>query len=105
MKKLINNVPDYDIVMHHQISADEFAVVVARRVEAKSIEYAACRTQPKRQIALTPNYEANGYGLLTSPLTAAGLGDLLQWTDRKTAISRFAALSGTPVRRIGLVEP
>ena len=88
MKKLINNAPEYDVVMHHRLAQDEFAIVVAR-----DGAYAVCKTQPRRQIALMPNYEANGYGLLTSPLTSAGLGDLLQWTNRETAIERFCKLA------------
>lgn len=91
MKKLICNIPDYDIVMHHQTGRDEHAVLLA-----KDGAYAACKTQPQRRIAMTPNYQANGYGLLSGPLTSAGLGDLLQWTDRSSAIERFRKLASLP---------
>lgn len=102
MKKLINNLPDYDVVMHHQTGRDEHAVLLAR-----GGVYAVCKTQPQRRIATTPNYQANGYGLLSGPLTAAGLGDLLQWTDRDAAIERFGKLANLPsgVRLLHTTDP
>ena len=98
MKNLINSIPDYVIVMHHQLSCDEHAILLA-----KGDVYSVCKTQPTRQLAMAPNYVAKGYGLLTSPLTSDGLADLLQWADRDTAVARFRLLAGLPAASIRLV--
>lgn len=98
MEKLINSIPDYVVVMHRELGCDEHAILLA-----KGGVYSVCKTQPTRLLAMSPNYVAQGHGLLTSPLTSAGLADLLQWADRDTAISRFRALAGLPATNITLV--
>ncbi|WP_126447944.1 hypothetical protein [Sulfuricystis multivorans] len=91
MKKLVKNFPEYDFVIYHELGYDEYAVMLE-----KNGAYSVCRMQPKRLIAMSPNYQANGYGLLSGPLTRAGLADLLQWTDRDTASERYRLLAGLP---------
>lgn len=95
MKKLISNLPEYTFVMHQQLGPDEHAVLLG-----KDGAYSVCKMQPKRLIAMSPNYQADGYGLLSGPLTRAGLADLLQWTNRDTASDRYRLLAGLPANVI-----
>lgn len=87
MKK--KRIPEYNVVMHAQLGPDKYAVLVS-----VGQSYAVCCTQPKREIATSPNYAAGGNGMISAPLTLAGMRDLLQWTDRQTAVDRYAALLG-----------
>jgi len=91
MKKLINFVPNYDVVMHHQVREGEHAVLLAA-----GGHYSVCQTQPERMLATAPNYDAGGRGLLSAPLSAKGLAHLLQWVDRNTALARFREMAGLP---------
>ncbi len=76
----------YDLVMHRRVADDEHVVMLCDRTS-----YAVCRVFPNRQISTSPNFHVSGgTGLLNAPLTPAGLRELLHWTDRKTALSRFS---------------
>lgn len=86
--------PEYDVVMHAQLGPDRHAVMLS-----VGDRYAVCCTHPRRAIATSANYAAGGNGLISAPLTLAGVADLLQWTDRKTALDRYQVLVG---RRGGL---
>lgn len=97
MKKLMSTFPEYDFLMHHELAQDEHVTLLG-----KGEEYAVCTIQPRRMIAMSPNYLANGNGLLTGPLTRAGLTDLLQWTDRATATQRFRDLAKLPANVVAL---
>ncbi len=98
MKKLISTLPEYAFIMHQQIGPDEHAVLLGREKT-----YAAVTMQPKRLVAMSPNYQADGHGLLSGPLTKDGLEDLLQWTDRETAVVRFYTLAGLPGQSLTLL--
>lgn len=87
MKK--KSCPEYSVVMHAQLGPDKHAVMVSL-----DKRYAVCCTHPKRAIATAPNYAAKGNGMISAPLSLEGMGDLLQWTDRKTALDRYNALLG-----------
>ena len=97
MKKLISNLPHYHFVNFHQTGADEFVVLL--REEDR---YAVCKLQPKRLIAMSPNYQAAGYGLLSGPANAAGLVDILQWTDEHEALERYLGLANLPANVVPL---
>lgn len=98
MKKLISTLPEYAFLMSHSTGPDNYAVMLS-----KNGAYSVCQMQPRRRIALSPNYQANGHGLLTAPLTSAGLADLLQWTDYGNASARFRTLANLPKNVITLV--
>lgn len=90
---LVGAVSPYDLVMHHQVTVDEYIVMVCDQTR-----YAVCRIFPSRKICTSPNFHiSNDNGLLGAPLSAEGLRELLQWIDRKTAIDRFVKLSKNPV--------
>ncbi len=97
MKKLINSLPHYQFVNYHQTGADEF-VALLREDE----RYAVCKLQPKRLIAMSPNYQAAGYGLLSGPANPAGLVDILQWTDEHEALERYLGLANLPANVVPL---
>src|SRR5574338_235538 len=99
MKKLITALPEYEFVMHHQLGPDEHVVIVK-----KDGAYAVCKMQPRRSIAMSPNYQVGGYGLLTAPLTPPGLTELLQWADFNEATSRFRNLAGLPANVSSLLR-
>ena len=67
MKKLISNLSHYHFVNFHQTGADEFVVLLR-----EDDRYAVCKLQPRRLIAMSPNYQAAGYGLLSGPASPAG---------------------------------
>lgn len=98
MKKLINALPEYEFVMHHQLGSDEHAVLLR-----KDGAYSVCKMQPRRLIAMSPNYQAGGYGLLTAPLTRPGLNDLLQWASYDEATVRFRKMANLPINVISLL--
>lgn len=98
MKKLINALPEYEFVMHHQLGSDEHAVLLR-----KDDAYSVCKMQPRRLIAMSPNYQAGGYGLLTAPLTRPGLNDLLQWGGYEEATVRFRKMANLPGNVISLL--
>lgn len=75
--------------MHEQLGPDKHAVMVS-----VGNQYAVCYTHPKRSYATSPNFAAAGHGMISAPLTLAGMSDLLQWTDRKTALDRYNGLIG-----------
>jgi hypothetical protein len=78
----------FDLVMHRKVGDDEHVVMVSDRVA-----YAVCRVFPARQICTSPNFHVpDSNGLLNAPLSAEGLGELLHWIDRKTALARFSSL-------------
>lgn len=97
MNKLIPTLPEYAFLMFHSIGHDNYAVMLS-----KDGAYSVCQMQPRRRIALSPNYQANGYGLLTGPLSSAGLADLLQWTDYDCATARFRTMADLPANVVTL---
>ena len=98
MKKIIHALPDYEFVMHHPIGTDEYAVLLKQ-----GSVYSVCRMQPRRMIAMSPNYQADGHGILSGPLSREGLHDLLQWTCYETATVRFRKMSNLPGNVISLL--
>ncbi len=98
MNKLISNFPEYTFLVSHSTGPDDYAVMLS-----KDGGYSVCQMQPRRRIALSPNYQANGHGLLTAPLSTAGLADLLQWTDYSNASARFRTLADLPKNVVTLV--
>ncbi len=85
---LAEQVAPYDLVMQRRVGDDEHVVMLCNRTA-----YAVCRVFPSRQISTSPNFHVqNGTGLLNAPLTPEGLRELLHWTDRKTALSRFTLM-------------
>ena len=98
MKRVINSLPEYDFVMHHQIGPDEHAVLLR-----KDGAYSVCKMQPRRLIAMSPNYQADGHGLLSGPLNRHGLQDLLQWTRYEEASDRFRSLASLPPNVVSLL--
>ena len=97
MKKLISSLPHYHFVNFHQTGADEFVVLLR-----EDDRYAVCKLQPRRLIAMSPNYQAAGYGLLSGPASPAGLVDILQWTNEPEAVDRYLALANLPANVVPL---
>ena len=91
MKKIQNSFPEYEFVFHHPLCADEYAVILSKKGM-----YAVCRIKPRHQVAVAPNYLAQGVGVLAAPLTSAGLEDLLQWDSFEVAVNRFRQMTGMP---------
>ena len=91
MKRVISALPEYEFVMHHQTGPDEHAVLL--RTDGS---YSVCRMQPRRLIAMSPNFVAGGNGILSGPLNRYGLSDLLQWTNYEEATHRFRVLADHP---------
>ena len=91
MKRVINSLPEYDFVMHHQLGPDEHAVLLS-----KDGTYSVCKMQPRRLIAMSPNYLADGHGILSGPLNRIGLQVLLQWTAYEAATERSRPLASLP---------
>lgn len=98
MKRVINSLPEYDFVMHHQLGPDEHAVLLK-----KGDAFSVCKMQPRRLIAMSPNYVADGHGLLSGPLNRHGLQDLLQWTWYEDAAERFRELANLPANVVSLL--
>lgn len=88
------------IITHHEIGPDEHAVLFSR-----DGSFSACIVRPRRLVASCPNYSADGIGLLSGPLTAEGLADLLHWTDHATATHRFRALANLPPNVLTMIRP
>lgn len=84
--------------MHHKIGADEHAVLLK-----KGLAYSVCRMQPRRMIAMSPNFTAGGNGILSGPLNRNGLQDLLQWTAYEDAASRFKEMAELPINVVSLL--
>ena len=84
-------------VNFHQTGADEFVVLLR-----EDDRYAVCKLQPRRLIAMSPNYQAAGYGLLSGPASPAGLVDILQWTNEPEAVDRYLALANLPANVVPL---
>ena len=87
MKRVINSLPEYDFVMHHQLGPDD----------------SVCKMQPRRLIAMSPNYLADGHGILSGPLNRNGLQDLLQWTAYEVATERFRSLASLPANVVSFL--
>ena len=98
MKKTINAIPEYDFVMHHPLGPDEHAVLLR-----KNSLYSVCKMQPRRLIAISPNYQADGHGILSGPLNRLGLQDLLQWAPYEVASRRFRELASLPDNVVSLL--
>mgnify|MGYP004702744971 CR=1 FL=1 len=98
MKNLINDFPEYDLVMIYQLGPDEHAVLLSREGA-----YSVCKMRPRRMIAMSPNYAAGGYGLLVAPLTSSGLSDLLQWDSYATATARFREMTELPANVVSFL--
>ena len=85
--------------MHHQTGPDEHAVLLRR-----DGSYSVCSMQPRRLIAISPNYLADGNGILSGPLNRYGLQDLLQWTNYEEATNRFRVLADLPTNVVSLLS-
>jgi len=83
----LNGVREFRIVTHRLLATNEHGLLLEWNGQ-----YAVCRTQPARSMALALNYDNAATGILTSPLTFRGLKDLLNWVDKPTADLRFSAL-------------
>lgn len=59
-------------------------------------DFAVCSVDPSREIAAAPNYHASTtqQARLYAMLSKRGLSSLLDWTDRPTAVRRYADLVG-----------
>lgn len=55
--------------------------------------YAVCKVNLSLQLASAPNYRAD-VGTLCAPLSVDGLNEILHWTDRHSAVSRYTRLTG-----------
>ena len=84
--------------MHHPTGFDDHAVLLK-----KGELFAVCRMQPRRSIALSPNYDAEGNGVLSGPLNRSGLQDILQWADYVEAARRFRALADLPTNVVSIL--
>lgn len=91
MKKTISSLPEYQFAMCQQLGRDDYAVLLSGQSG-----FAVCRMQPQRRVALSPNYHSDGRGIISGPLSPTGLSDLLQWTNRDEAVSRFRRMAGLP---------
>lgn len=81
-----------EVVITHNCGDDEHIVLMT-----KSREYAVCRMDFNRMVASAPNY-FRGFpnGILSASLSKDGLEELLDWTDRESAMRRYSKLvSGT----------
>jgi len=72
---------------------DEYSVMLCA-----SGQYAVCTVRPNVATAATPNYQEDPSFVLNGVLTHRGLSEVLDWTDRETALSRFGRLSGSEMR-------
>ena len=72
----------------------------------KSGDFAVCSVDPAREIAAAPNYQASSTheARLYAMLSKRGLSSLLDWTDRPTAVRRYADLVGEVDDSSGVVS-
>lgn len=69
-------------------------------------DFAVCTVDPSREIAAAPNYHASStqQARLYAMLSKRGLSSLLDWTDRPTAVRRYADLVGAIDESSGVVS-
>lgn len=81
-----------DIVLRHS----ENALCLLMLKNRKSGEFAVCSFDPARYMVVAPNYHASAdlQARLYANPTKRGLSSLLDWTDRPTAVRRYADLVG-----------
>ena len=87
VRRFVASVCDVQVVFYHQQGKDEGIVMLANKAL-----YAVCSICPIREIVIGRNYQGDGMGILSAPMTASGLLGLVQWTDRVTAVQRFTEL-------------
>jgi hypothetical protein len=54
--------------------------------------YACFAVAPTRNIAFAPDYAGNGRQLLVTAISQSGVTEILDWTNRATAVRRYTAL-------------
>jgi hypothetical protein len=97
IERFLESVAPISAVIKHAVCEDDYAVLFTNRQG----EYAACRVHPMRHQISTPNYfSETEHGVLTATMSAGGLADLLHWTDRETALARFASIANPAVTAI-----
>lgn len=88
----------FGVVMSQSLDGRGFAVVL--RQEAS---YAACVVRPASGLVIAPNHEEGMDGfVLCAPLSEPGLAEVLDWTERRAALQRYARLidAATPGERV-----
>lgn len=92
MKKVFaRQFPEYSVLQESELSNGEIAVLLLR-----DGEYAVCSIYSGQAGVMAKNYGAGGGGVLSGPLTRGCLREVLQWTDRATAILRYRSLARLP---------
>lgn len=78
----------FAIVMSQPILDRGFAVVLR-----SGTQYGACVIRPAAELVVAPNHDAGweGYSLCAS-MSAPGFAAVVDWTDRLTALRRYARL-------------
>lgn len=81
-----------DIVLKH----NEKTLCMLMLRSRKSGDFAVCSVDPSREVVAAPNYRASSdlQARLYANLSKRGLSSLLDWTDRPTAVRRYADLVG-----------
>lgn len=79
----------YHLPVFFELSEDEFVVLLS-----KDERYSVCKVYPKRKVVMSPNFVADGVGIISGPMQPPAIAELLQWTDRDTASQRYLELCG-----------
>jgi hypothetical protein len=86
----------FDVVIAVE-DADGNCVVLLR--DGLSPSYAVCRIHSAFDVATAPRFSGPAAtGTLSAAVTKHGLADLLDWTDRATALARYQSMVDMPVR-------
>jgi hypothetical protein len=93
MRKILNRLEKFGLRTLYvtRINDGEHVVLLSR-----DTRFSVCKVQFDRQIALSPNYQSDGKGLIVALFTKAGLDDLLFWTDSNEARQRFNNMAPLP---------
>lgn len=82
----------FDIVMAHTDAQNNVVTLLRLGDQA---EYAVCRVHPSLEVATAPRFEGETeHGTLSAATTRHGMKDLLDWTDRATALARYESMVG-----------
>ncbi|MDK9702444.1 MAG: hypothetical protein OEL20_04840 [Sulfuritalea sp.] len=79
-----------DVVMTHA-DINQHCVTLLRL--RKAPVYAVCRVHPTLEVATAPRFDGeHERGTLSGAISSHGMKDLLDWTDRGTAVDRYRSM-------------
>jgi|JI6StandDraft_1071083.scaffolds.fasta_scaffold204859_2 hypothetical protein len=97
VRRFLASITEVQLVFINTLNMDSALVLLAR-----DRDYGVCTINPTIGLISAKNYNDANDALLSARMTACGLIDLIQWSNREIATRRFRAESGTPAVAPGI---